>query len=211
MINFIESSFDQPIVAVGHSFGGILTYMSACTRPSLFKAVIMLDPPLVHGMERHIFKFAKKNALINIITPAKKAQNRNREWPQEHDLVAYFASKALFKNMDIECIEDYVSSVIENRDGKKVLSFDPSIEAKIFRTIPDNLNRFAGKLKTPTMLMTAMDSKVCNPSFYGPFLRHNPIIKHKVFPKGGHMFPLERPDALAEAIKKIIPSLIGEN
>ncbi|MEM0910002.1 MAG: alpha/beta hydrolase [Pseudomonadota bacterium] len=207
MIDYIQYQFDKPVVAIGHSFGGVISYMAACTQPNLFKALILLDPPLILGVARHFFKFAKSNALIDMITPAKKTKFRNREWPEEQNLVDYFASRKLFENIDKDCIHDYVESVTEVKNGKRVLTFAPDIEAAIFRTIPDNLNRFSGKLVTPTVLMTAKNTNVCVPSLYGPFLRHNPIIRHRVFARGGHMFPLEYPDALAEQIMQLLPEL----
>jgi len=210
MVEYIQQKFNNPVIAIGHSFGGVLSYMSACSHPHLFKALILLDPPLVLGVARHIFKFAKRNSLIDVITPAKKTANRNREWPVEQDLVDYFASRTLFKDMDKDCIHDYVEAVTKIEDNKRVLTFDPDIEALIFRTIPDNLHQYSGKLKVPTVLMTAEHSNVCIPSLYGPFLRHNPIIQHVEFKQGGHMFPLERPDALASELLSLLPDLIGE-
>ena len=208
MVAFVENEFDQPVIGIGHSFGGVLSYMAACQNPSLFKALILLDPPLILGVARHIFKFAKSNPLIDVLTPAKKTQTRNREWPEEQDLVDYFASRKLFQYMDKDCIADYVASVTEVEDGKRRLTFDPDIEATIFRTIPDNLHQFAGKLTIPTVLMTAKHSSVCKPAYYGPFLRDNPIIRLHEFAHGGHMFPLEYPDKLANEILQMLPEMM---
>lgn len=207
MIEFVEQNkgSHHKVVAVGHSFGAVVSYMSACLRPDLFSGLIMLDPPLITGLARYIFRFAKGNRLINKITPAGITVLRNRKWHAEHDLHHYFAKKALFKDFDPDCIKDYVTSVTKLHEGHLHLSFDVDTEANIFRTIPHNLPSYAGKLKVPGVLITGKHTDVCVPTLRKPFLRANPQISHIESKKGKHMFPLEYPlevaDLIAESIK----------
>lgn len=208
MIEFVECNkgTHQKVVAIGHSFGAVVSYMSACLRPDLFSGLIMLDPPLITGIVRYIFKFAKQSKLINKITPAGITVMRNRKWHIEHDLYDYFVNKSLFKDFDPDCIRDYVSSVMANQDGHLHLNFNVDTEANIFRTIPHNLPRYAGTLKMKGILMTAKHTDVCTPALRKPFLRANPSIEHIEFKKGKHMFPLEFPVEVAKAIGEIIPT-----
>lgn len=207
--HFIESYADQPIIGIGHSFGALVTYMTACLRPDLFRGLILLDPPLMTGLVRYIFRFAKSNRLINKITPAALTEKRVRKWHLEQDLYAYFSQKKLFRNFDPECVVDYINAVIEEKQDFKQLTFEVATEANIFRTIPHNLPMFAGQLHTPTVLITGKDTDVCVPVLRNPFLKANPIVEHIKFEKGGHMFPLEHPDALAKLINTVISSKLG--
>jgi pimeloyl-ACP methyl ester carboxylesterase len=205
LISVVETHANgQKVIALGHSFGAVVSYMSACKRPDLFSGLIMLDPPLITGIARYVFRFAKRNRLINKITPAGVTQNRVRKWKSNHDLTAYFAQKKLFAQFDKDCIEDYVNAVMVEQAGNMTLRFDVETEANIFRTIPHNLPTYAGKLKVPAVLMTARNSHVCVPVLYKPFLRGNPSIKHQLFDNGTHMFPFEYPNELGAKLAPIL-------
>ena len=186
------------VYAVGHSFGAVISYMAACEEPELFRGLIMLDPPLVTGPMSHIFRIAKKTPLIDKLTPAKLAQTRNTQWPSHTDMVAYFQSKGLFRNMDKRCVRDYVHSVTQTKGDYTSLTFRADVEAELFRNVPHNLSKYKGKLKCPALLVTGTDSNVCKPAMYQRLMKQNKI-EHKCMP-GGHMFPLEHPEAVADLI-----------
>jgi pimeloyl-ACP methyl ester carboxylesterase len=200
LIDYVESASKGPVVAIGHSFGGVISYIACCKRPDLFCGLIMLDPPLITGLARHVFRFAKKNTLINKVTPAKKTSIRKERWHKDEDLVAYFSARALFKNMDKRCIEDYIDSVTHLKENERRLIFQRDIVANIFRTIPHNLPDYYGQLECPASLITARYTDVCVPRLRNRFLKANPTIQHKEVGQGAHMFPLEHPKLVAHTI-----------
>ena len=177
--------------------------MSACKRPDLFRGVILLDPPLITGLTRHVVNLLRKTPLFDHVTPAHKAITRCTEWPQGTDLVDYFSNKALFRNMDLQCVEDYVNAAIEETEGGYRLGFDHRVEAELFRTIPSNIAKFYGQLDVPGLLITGENSQVSTPRLVKPFKKHNQLSHEEV--KGcGHMFPLEKPEWVAERINQQI-------
>tara|TARA_A200000159_G_scaffold158486_1_gene175811 strand:+ start:29762 stop:30568 length:807 start_codon:yes stop_codon:yes gene_type:complete len=193
-----ENKDERGVFAVGHSFGAVISYMAACEAPELFRGLILLDPPLVVGPMSHFFRLAKYTPLINKLTPAKLAQTRNTQWPANTDMVAYFHSKALFRDMDKRCVRDYVNAVTANKPDSISLTFKADVEAALFRNVPHNLGKYKGKLKCPAVLVTGTKSKVCRPEMYSRLLQHNAITHTEL--EGGHMFPLEHPEAVAEFI-----------
>ena len=79
LIHFVETQNASrekalPVVLVGHSFGAVISYLACCKKPTLFKGLIMLDPPLITGLTGWVFRFAKKSQLIDKITPAGKTK-----------------------------------------------------------------------------------------------------------------------------------------
>lgn len=206
LIDYTESRLEagQKCISVGHSFGGVVSYMAACRRPDIFSQLIMLDPPLITGLTRYIFRIAKKTKLIDKLTPAGITNMRVKKWKQGTDLVSYFSKKKLFKKFDRECLADYVQSVIEQQGDSLHLNFNVETEANIFRTIPHNLPQYKNKLAIPATLITAKHSDVCVPVLYKPFLKANSGMRHIQFEHGKHMFPLEYPIQLAEVINKLV-------
>lgn len=190
------------VYGIGHSFGAIVTYMAACEAPELFKGVILIDPPLVTGPWRHMLKLVKKTPLIDKVTPAGLSKSRNTSWSLDTDLVGYFASRGLFKNMERRCVQDYVNAVIHHQKGKKVLGFERRVETEIFRNVPHHLSRFAGRLKCPGVLVTGQQTDVCVPLMRNRFIRDNNLAHVQL--AGGHMLPFEHPKVVAEYLEKTI-------
>nr|WP_136249532.1 alpha/beta hydrolase [Ningiella ruwaisensis] len=206
LIDFVSqhTKRHQQVLAIGHSFGGVISYIACCQQPKLFNGLIMIDPPLITGFARFIFKFAKSNPLIDRITPARKTKVRKERWHKNEDLVSYFKQRALFKNMEERCIKDYVTSVTRLHQDEQKLLFDRDIEANIFRTIPHNLPEYYGKLQCPAALITARFTDVCIPRLRNPFLKGNPSVQHIELNAGGHMVPLEHPELLGHRINELI-------
>jgi len=199
LIDYLTHKVVKPVYVVGHSFGAVVSFMAACERPDLIKGVILLDPPIAFGLPRVAFRLLKYSPLIDKFSPAGKAQTRCQSWPLGTDLVAYFKAKALFKNMQLECIQDYVAAAIDEREGKLQLNFDAQIEASIYRNVPHNINQYYKRLSVPALLITGSHSDVCLPWLLAKFVKKSKI-EHLVFEGVGHMFPLEKPNQVAKMI-----------
>ena len=203
LIEYLENSVAKPVYAVGHSMGAVVSFIAACERPDLIKGVIMLDPPIASGLARVAFRLLKYSPLIDKFSPAGKAKVRCQSWPLGTDVVAYFKDKALFKDFQLACIQDYVNAVIDEREGELRLNFDAQIEANIYRNVPHNLNRYYKRLAVPGLLITGSRSDVCVPAFLGSFIKKSKI-EHQIFEGNGHMFPLEEPQQVAKIIAERI-------
>lgn len=203
LTQFFHANSDDPIYLVGHSFGAVVSYMTACEAPDKVKGLIMLDPPLITGLTSLFVKGIRNTPLFDRFTPAHQTVNRCTKWPKGTDLVEYFQRKALFRNMHPESIAHYVDSAIEENETGYSLSFDHQIEAQIFRTIPLNIHRYYGRLKVPAVLITGEKTTVCRPKLIAPFIKKN-HLEHAQVEGGGHMFPLEQPEKVAQLIKNYI-------
>lgn len=199
LIAHLQSDIARPIYLVGHSMGALISFMAACERPDLVKGLIMLDPPIASGLARQVFKLLKYTPLIDKFSPAGKTKVRCQSWPLGTDLIAYFKARALFKDFKTECIEDYVTSAIDERDGQLQLNFDAQIEASIYRNVPHNINRYYSRLKVPSLLVTGSNSDVCIPAYLSSFVKRTQM-EHQQVSETGHMFPMEKPAEVAQII-----------
>jgi pimeloyl-ACP methyl ester carboxylesterase len=68
----------QQSICLGHSFGGVISFLACCQRPDLFDALIMLDPPVLSGAQAFAARLLKKTPLIDKYSPAGKAENRQK-------------------------------------------------------------------------------------------------------------------------------------
>lgn len=202
LIHFLEQQ-QTPVICVGHSFGGVLSFIAACKRPDLVKGLIMLDPPAMTGAIGLAFKLLKKTRYIDKVTPAGKSKDRRSIWPLKTDLNALFSRRQLFKNFDSRCLKDYSDSAATIKNDRLELAFTAKAETAIFRNIPTNLSRFKNKLSVPAALIYGESTDLYPKVFFKTFAKKNKnITLHST--KGGHMFPLENPMETAALIQKII-------
>lgn len=192
----------EKVINIGHSFGGVISFMAACQRPDLFKGVIMLDPPAFTGTTAFMMKLLKGTKLFDKISPAGKSNIRRKQWPLNTNMVEQFKHKSLFKNFDIRCLSDYANHGFVNRNQKQELLFSAEVETEVFRTLPVNLGSYKSKLNIPATLIYAQNG-VCTGKAVKRFAKQN-IINTVEFTDAGHMFPLEKPEQTAALIKGII-------
>lgn len=198
----LENSYTQAVIGVGHSLGGILHFLVACENPQLYKAIILLDAPLVSRLSGAGLKLLKKIKLIDKYSPSRTARFRKNYWQTKDDVFEHFNSKDLFKDFDKDVLHDYSHhGTIQIENGLK-LYFDPKIEAKIYRTIPDSFAEFRGKLNIPAFYIGGKQSREARLARLSFMQKNFPFEFH--FMEGTHLFPFEKPQTTAELIKKII-------
>lgn len=202
VLDSIERQANQPVIAVGHSLGGVLSLLAAIQRPELFKALVMIDSPLLGRLKSHTVRLAKLLGFIDHVTPALRTRGRRKQWHTQEQLVSYLKSRPLFKTFSPACLQDYIDYGLEKNDDGYRLAFDRHVEYMIYRTIPHHLHQFAGKLTVPTALIYADKSHVMG-KFDVRYMKYHYHI-HCVKVKGTHMLPMENPSLLAEQIIDVI-------
>lgn len=203
LIDFVKQQ-PEPVINIGHSFGGVITFMAACQAPELFRGIILLDPPIFTGISSFTLRLAKKTRLIDKVSPAAKAKIRRTHWPLNTDLSKNFSRSQLFKNFDARCLQDYVDSAVKEHKGQLELCFSRDVETEIFRNLPTNLSTFKRKLTVPSALIYGEKTDVSTPKLVQRFNKQHPEMTIHSIKNGGHMFPLEQPQATAELIQDII-------
>ncbi len=207
LIAHIKSQATYPVIAVGHSLGGVLSLMAAIDEPSLFKAVILLDSPLIGPLKSNMVRLAKTIGMIDRITPAHRTKGRREHWRTKQDVIAYLKTRDLFKTFSEECLDDYVTYGLEKKDDEYYLRFDRHIEYNIYRTIPHIIPKLQGQLKVPAALIYGDQSGVVKLIDRQYMLNHFGIRSYKT--KGTHLFPMEHPKAVAEQIIDVIDDLLS--
>lgn len=208
LITFVESQQidGNRVIAVGHSFGGVISFIACCQRPDLFSGLIMLDAPVLSGASALALGLLKKTRWIDKFSPAGKAKRRRTQWPLNADIQQAFSRRSLFKDFDERCLNDYIKFGIVQKNNKQELVFNANVEANIYRNLPSNLSTFKNKLSVPAILVYGRTTNVFPHHIFRRFIKLNRhIILKKV--EGGHMFPMEYPEETAKLISEFIESL----
>jgi pimeloyl-ACP methyl ester carboxylesterase len=197
----IEKRYTKPVIGVGHSLGGVLHFLVAVENPKLYKRIILLDAPIISRLSSKGLQILKMTNLIDRYSPSRTTRFRRNLWKSKEEAFEHFRRKDNFAKFDREVLLDYIENgTIETEKGYE-LFFKPSIEAKIYRTIPHHLPRFRGKLQVPTDYIGGTNSREARLARISFMRRHFPIDFH--FIEGSHLFPLEKPRETADLISKI--------
>lgn len=202
----IKSQADKPVIAVGHSLGGILSFLSAIEAPQLFKAVVMIDSPLLGRFKSSMLRLAKAVGIIDRITPASRTRTRKEFWENKEQLVSYLKTRDLFKTFTPECLRDYIDYGLKKTEEGYVLGFDRHIEYLIYRTIPHTLPENQGKLLVPTALVYGSKSTVMTSLDVQYMKKYYDISTVKM--QGTHMLPFEAPEKVGEQIRRVLTILL---
>lgn len=195
----------RAVIAVGHSMGGVLSFLAAIEAPHLFKALVLLDSPLLGPIKSHLLNIAKTMGIIDRITPAYRTKHRKEYWEDKTQLLAYLRKKNLFKSFDEKALHDYVDYGLDKTDEGYALAFDRQIEYLIYRTLPHTLFQYEGQLKVPSALIYGNKSSIIH-SFDRFYMKKAfNITSFKM--RGSHMFPLEHPKETGEKIFEVLDFL----
>lgn len=198
LIASIERQSSQPVIGIGHSFGGIVSLVAAIEKPHLFKAVILIDSPLLGRFKSSIVRLAKALGVIDRITPAQRTRARRDYWQNKTELLSYLKTRELFKTFTNECLQDYIDHGLTKTSDGYVLNFNRHIEYTIYRTIPHSLYEYEGRLKIPAALIYGKSSSVVNKSDVRYMKKHYNILSYGL--EGSHMLPMEDPKKVVQTI-----------
>ena len=201
LLDHIQRHHQEPVIGVGHSTGAVVTLLAAVKQPHLFKRVILLDPVLFRFTKRLVIDMARLVGMGDRMGPTRKALTRRTHFGDHDEARQYFGGKGFFRNFDPRCFEDYVQhGLMPAASGAGLeLAISAQLEADIFRSV---LTRLPRKLApVPTTLVHATHHPLLEPADIDWLKRHGNGIDFVPF-EGGHMFPLEQPQATADLIRR---------
>jgi pimeloyl-ACP methyl ester carboxylesterase len=208
LIDRITRRYRKKVIGVGHSLGGYLTFMAAMERPELFKAIVLLDAPLISYLKSRGLEMTKRIGIIDRITPAGSTRNRRREWDSEAQALAHFRNRGPFRHFDPECLADYVRHGMVEEGGKVRLVFDPEIEYQIYRTIPHHFADYKVPLRVPAGFVGGRDSEEVRRVGLSMMKRRYHFRFKRI--EGTHLFPFEYPETAADAIGEMVDRVLDD-
>ncbi len=204
---FLESQ-GEPVIAMGHSRGAVVSLMLAVKRPDLIKALALTDPTLIPWRLNLFLDFVQRTGLERLIPIAAIAAKRKSHWPDRETLLNSYKDRLPFSRWEEGFLESYIDwGFKEKEDGAMVLACDPAWESACFSSCPVNVWKYVSRLKVPTLVIYGDGSDVFTRSSASRFKKNAPAAKLIKLEDTSHFVPMERPERAAELIRGFLMDL----
>ena len=205
LVDYLRKTYRDPVYGVGHSLGGVLTFMAAERYPELFKAIVILDSPIYGWFKCMGIKLAKHLHFIDRVTPGTNTRFRRRYFPNAVEAREHFRRKKLFKYFDEDCLNDYIQYGMVDYEMGLQLKFKREVEYQIYRTLPHHLYQFNRPLKVPLGFMYGKQSAVIKSQDIRYFKKR--YHAHMCEVSGTHLFPFEHPATTGQNLVRLLEEL----
>ncbi|MES2488685.1 MAG: alpha/beta hydrolase [Pseudomonadota bacterium] len=192
----------QPLIGMGHSFGGALTLRVAADNPGLFKALVLLDPivmPAPFFVGVHIASMLGRHPLANA------SRRRRQSWASRAEVADRLRGRGTYKGWTPEALHSFVEYATRDEGDKRVLSCPAELEAQIFERPVWPWAAFK-KAQLPILFLRGNQSFSFFPRAEKLAQRANPQVLVKTLP-GGHCFMQENPEATYKVVAEFLASI----
>jgi pimeloyl-ACP methyl ester carboxylesterase len=199
----------KKVIGVGHSLGGVLTLYAAVKQRDLFSHVILIDPTMLSPKLLWQIRLMKLFGLEARSFLVKGALRRKRTWESIDAAFLYFRERRLFKDWSDEMVRFYVKSMTGPvPEGGVQLIYPPEWEARIYKTIPTDVWKYAGRLQVPTLVIRGESSNTFTAESEKAFQKINPSATFAVVPGAGHLVPQEKPEEVGKLVAEFLRSKV---
>jgi lipase len=178
----------------GHSSGGAAAAYLAATHPEHVSRLVLFEPIIFPA------QFAPPEDRRSDL--AEAARKRRLVWRNAEEIVETYRSRPAFARWREEVLRLYAEhGTFRREDGQIELKCSGEIEAEVFdhsRSL-DTWDRLP-EITCPTLLMHGALTPEPFPSLMAQLARLIPDARLETVTNAGHLAPMQRPEALTEAI-----------
>lgn len=201
----------RPLIGIGHSLGGMMTLIAAARHPTLFHALVVIDPVLFPPWLSIANSIVKSLGLTDRLTPLIPATlRRRRQFASREAMFANYRPKPVFARLSDSALWDYVDSMaLPQADGTVTLRYPPEWEAQVYRTMPHDGWRYPRRIRQPLLILRGEHTD----TFFHPaaarLQRQVPGAVYHTVPNTGHLLPLESPEVVGQLIVEFLTPRIA--
>lgn len=198
----------RDVVAVGHSFGAIVSMLALLKSPERFKALIMLDPVMLPQPMLDMIRAAFDIGAAEYNPLVAAALRRRDRFDSPEDAFQRFREKRVFADWDEDTLRLYVDHGLRRNEGDYALCWSRAWEAHYFATVHNGIWQDLPKLNglKPTLMLRASYSETFPVESYVMAQALLPDVDFHEMKGQGHLFPQAAPQETARVIREWLGS-----
>ncbi|MBA6412494.1 alpha/beta hydrolase [Parahaliea sp. F7430] len=201
LVETLEQQNMGPVWMMGHSLGAVVSMLAALRRPELFRGLILLDPVFLSTRQALLLRLSPAHVLRNM-PMVRKTLQRPAQFPDQAAAFDFHRGKRAFAGMSDAVLWDYIRAGTKANEQGFELAWSPAWEASVYSVVPWVWPRLM-RLKLPTLGLRGETSDILTAAALRRWARLQPTAELDSLP-GGHLFPLEQPEATAARVKQFI-------
>ncbi len=206
LMDLFEQQQWEGVIGVGHSLGAVVTMYAAVKRPSLFRALVLIDPVFLVPAWLEV---VAANPAVTADTPlVQNALRRRHRWATRQAAFDRFRNKEAFQTWSDTVLWDYVNEGLrQDETGEYVLTYSREWEAQFYSQPPTDVWQYIPQITQPTLAIRGAHSDTLFPDSWQRWQQQQPQATFVEIEGAGHMVTAERPILVAEHILQFTASL----
>lgn len=202
----------ESVIGVGHSVGAVALLRAALQRVQPFRALILLDPVLFPPWFMLFWNLVRVLGLGYRLHPLIPLALRRRRTFDDLGLIfRAYRQRPIFRYFSDESLQAYIEGIVRpDGNGAFTLAYPPQWEAQVYYSgvwrdwdIWKNLPR----LRVPMLILRGAETDTFLEPTARLVVRRAPQIRIQTLEHATHLLPLERPQAVAQAIRDFVENL----
>ncbi|HEU5219642.1 MAG TPA: alpha/beta hydrolase [Gemmatimonadales bacterium] len=199
-----------PLIAIGHSFGAVVSLVAAVKDPSRFRALALLDPTILPPPMMDQVREQRLKGEMSFRPLVQGARNRRERFSSPSEAFSYWRGKPLFADWSDDAVQRYARAMLRpTGTGDFTLSWPGAWEAHYYESFyPDSwadVARLDSRL--PVLVVGGSESDTLLPEATALLREKIPWATHMTVPGYGHLFPQAAPEQTGRMLRGWIESL----
>lgn len=206
LLRALEQCGADQNVGAGHSLGAVVTMMAALQRPTLFNALVLIEPVLLPPSLLAAARAYPEQA--DHLPLVQRARKRRQRWPDRRQAFEHFRGKSVFAGLSDEALWDYVNHGLHETPEREVaLRFPRDWEAQIYAHPPLDIWHIVSQMTLPTLAIRGARTDTVGDDAWRRWQSLQPTAHFVELANAGHLAPLERPEQMATIIRDFLSGL----
>jgi pimeloyl-ACP methyl ester carboxylesterase len=194
----------EPVWLAGHSIGATTSIMAAARRPDKVLGLILAEPVIMDLWQGWMLWWAKLLRRSDRFSLAAGAARRRREFDSHAAALDNFRGRGGFKTWPEAWLEAYVQHGLVQHGDQVRLACTPEWESATFAHTEHNPWPGIRRLQCPVITLAAEQASTFSQRARQRLRTRLPCAEVEVLPGTTHFLPMERPEAVRDAVRRMM-------
>ncbi|HEX4895759.1 MAG TPA: alpha/beta hydrolase [Solimonas sp.] len=205
----LVESQEEPVWLAGHSIGATASIMAAARLPARVQGLVLAEPVIldrVQGLQLRTAKLLRQSHRFGL---AAGAARRRAHFASRAEAVEKYRGRGGFRSWPAPWLDAYVEHGFVDDDMGVRLACAPAWESATFTHTEHNAWPDIRRLRCPVIALSASHASTFAPAARQRLRTVLPAAEVTTVTNTTHFLPMEHPQAVADAIRRLLAQQAG--